>query len=98
MITKQPGSSPNTVRITFSIPSHLWATEVHLVGDFNNWDRRSLPLEHTMHDGWRINLELPRGRAYQYRYLLDGAKWCNDCNADGYISNVFGGVNSVIET
>ena len=99
MITKGEGSTPSRMTVTFSIPPSLWATMVHLVGDFNNWDLRSHPLVRSnMHSEWQITLELDRGRQYQYRYLLDGHRWCNDCNADRYVANPFGGSNSVVET
>jgi hypothetical protein len=51
-----------------------------------------------MHSEWQVTLELLRGRQYQYRYLLNGREWCNDCNADQYVANPFGGENSVVET
>ena len=97
MVTKEPASRASHVRVTFSLPSSIWADQVYLVGDFNDWDRGSLPLERPMHDGWRITLELERGRSYQYRYLLDG-RWCNDWSADRYVPSPFGGTNSVVET
>ena len=36
--------------------------------------------------------------AYQYRYLLDRTRWCNDWQADRYVPNIFGGDNSVLDT
>ena len=99
MIAKSEGSNPSRMRVTFSIPPSLWATEAHLVGDFNNWDRRSHPLvRSSLHSAWQITLELERRNQYQYRYLLEGRKWCNDSNADRYVPNPFGGTNSVVET
>ena len=32
----------------------------------------------------------------QYRYLLDGARWENDWQADKYLRNEYGGDNSVV--
>jgi 1,4-alpha-glucan branching enzyme len=95
---KKPGSKADTVRVTFDVASSLWADEIHLVGDFNHWDHDSLPLAHSPHNGWRISLELDRGRTYQYRFLVDKTRWCNDVNADRYAPNPFGGDNSVVET
>jgi 1,4-alpha-glucan branching enzyme len=98
MATKEPGTTPDRVRVTFNIPPSVWADEVHLVGDFNDWDPRSLPLERSNHDGWRVTLELPRGRTFHYRFLLDGTRWCNDWGADRFAPNPYGGDNSVLET
>ena len=97
MIAKEPASRASHVRVTFSLPPGLWVAEAYLVGDFNDWGRGSLPLDRSVHNGWRITLELERGRSYQYRYLLDG-RWCNDCNADRYVPGPFGEHNSVVDT
>ena len=98
MITRRPGTTPDMVQVEFSIPVGLWATRVTLVGDFNGWSRSAHPLVHSLHNGWRITLELERGHAYQYRYLLEDREWCNDSNADGYAPNPFGGDNSIVRT
>ena len=76
MITKRAGSSASTMLVTFQLPSAIAAQEVHLVGDFNGWDRRSLPLQHLARDGvWEIShtgghrfagvlVALPEGTVY----------------------------------
>lgn len=91
-------SQSGKVLVTFQVSQHIWADVVHLVGDFNNWNPTSLPMHHTPHNGWELTIALEKGRAYQYRYLLDGKYWLNDCNADGYAPNPFGGENSVVYT
>ena len=99
MLIKHPGSTDLTIRVTFRLPAVISAESVHLVGDFNGWDLRSHPLQHLEEtDSWEINLELKRGRTYQFRYLVDGAHWHNDWSADRYAPNPFGGDNSVLET
>ncbi len=99
MITKRAGSSASTMLVTFQLPSAIAAQEVHQVGDFNGWDRRSLPLQHLARDGvWEISLELERSKAFHFRYLVNGSSWHNDWNADRYAANPFGGENSVVET
>jgi hypothetical protein len=42
-------------------------------------------------------IELPAGRTYQYRYLVDGDRWENDWQADAYAPNDYGGDDSVID-
>lgn len=99
MIVKRAGSRPNTVRIVFQLPSATLASIVHIVGDFNNWDRRSHPLVRNSDQApWEIIIELERGKAYQFRYLIDGKLWQNDWRADRYVPNPFGGENSVVQT
>lgn len=100
MLIKQPGSKPGTVRVTFQFPCAVWAEEVHLVGDFNDWNPTSLPLSRSRKtsDNWEITLELPAGREYQFRYLLNKDTWYNDPKADGYVSNPYGESNSIVRT
>ena len=43
-----------------------------------------------------VTVSLPAGQSYRYRYLLDGERWENDWDAESYVSNEFGGEDSVI--
>lgn len=96
MITKRPGRD-GKVLVTFAIPAAIWADTISVVGDFNNWDELATPLRQT-ETGWIATVELEAGRAYEYRYLFDGVEWHNDWQADAYVSNRFGGDNSVVVT
>ena len=98
MISKRPGSRPNTLQVTFAMPDSTWAESISLVGDFNDWDPEAHPLARSLAAGWHVTLELERGHSYEYRYLLDRSEWSNNCNADGYSPNPFGGLNSVVNT
>lgn len=88
--------APATIR-TFRLSTTVDAEAVCLVGDFNDWS-------HTAHQmqrdgGWfSADVELEPGRAYRYRYLLDGHRWENDWSADAYVPNCFGSEDSVIRT
>jgi 1,4-alpha-glucan branching enzyme len=95
MITKTPARS-GKVQVTFWMPAGIWANTFHVVGDFNNWSTTATPLQRC-EKGWSVSVELEPGRAYQYRYLVDG-KWFNDWNADDYQPNEHGGDNSVVLT
>ena len=94
MIMKRPGPA-GKIRVTFALPSAIWADTIFLVGDFNNWDQRATPLRQT-DVGWRVTLDLDAGSTYQYRYLHNDTEWLNDWNADGYATNAHGGDNSVV--
>jgi len=99
MIIKRPGKTPDKTMVTFHLPATVWAETIHLVGDFNGWNRRSHPLTPLRDDGgWEITLELDTDQVYQFRYLVDRANWQNDWNADRYVPNPFGGDNSVVIT
>ena len=100
MLVKQPDAKQGTVRVTFQFPCAIWAEQVHLVGDFNRWDRSSLPLSRSRKDSeyWEVTLALEEGREYQFRYLIDKDTWYNDPKADGYVSNPYGQSNSIVRT
>jgi hypothetical protein len=42
-------------------------------------------------------LELDAGRAYRFRYVIDGWKFENDWFADRYEPNPYGGEDSVVD-
>jgi hypothetical protein len=48
-------------------------------------------------DEFVTRIALSPGRAYRFRYLLDGERWENDWAADAYVPNEFGGDDSVID-
>jgi hypothetical protein len=43
-----------------------------------------------------VTVKLEPGRAYRFRYLIDGTRWENDWRADRYEPNSFGGDDSVV--
>ncbi|MFQ5612693.1 MAG: isoamylase early set domain-containing protein [Anaerolineae bacterium] len=96
MITKQPSSRDGKVNIIFEIPGTVWAECIHLVGDFNDWDRDSLPFGRDRRGNWRIELELDAGREYRFRYLFDGSEWRDDWHADKFVPNPHGGFDSLV--
>jgi 1,4-alpha-glucan branching enzyme len=63
-------------RIQFSLdrPS---ASNVYLLGEFNDWDERSLPMEKDKQGAWVRQIELSPG-TYRYAYLVDGKRRLDD--------------------
>jgi 1,4-alpha-glucan branching enzyme len=99
MIYKEPMLEGSQVRVTFELPSSLWAERVNLVGDFNDWDTTRDEMTQSRTNGnWRITLILPIGREYQFRYLVNGRDWHNEWHADKYVPNKYGSDNSVVTT
>jgi len=85
--------------VTFRLPGSAvpGAQQVHIVGEFNEWSRHANPMKRLKNGDYTIALELEPGREYQFRYLIDGATWENDHNADRYIQSPFGDCdNSVV--
>lgn len=99
MIYKEPLPDSNEMRVTFELPSSVWAERVNLVGDFNDWDTTKTEMQQSRNNGnWRVTLVLPAGKEYQFRYLVNGRDWQNDWHADKYAPNKFGSDNSVVLT
>jgi len=85
-----------TVVVTFEIPGSVWADRIHLVGDFNDWGRESLPFQHTRKDKWQVELELGRGREVRFRHLIDGDYWRSNRHADLHTLGSDGVFDSVV--
>lgn len=98
MLKKQQLKSKPVCKVTFYLPKSIEANSVHLVGDFNDWDEQSTPMEKLKDGRFKVTLELDQGEEYQFRYLVNGADWHNDWNADKYVPNPFSGDNSVVVT
>ncbi|PLX41740.1 MAG: hypothetical protein C0608_05075 [Deltaproteobacteria bacterium] len=81
------------ITLEFDAPG---ASQVGLVGDFNNWGQKAVPIKAEQIDGkWVFELSLEPGR-YQYSFVVDGKKWLPDPNAAGIIPDGFGGKNSLL--
>lgn len=97
MITKEPAKT-GRVRVTFELPSTMWAERVNLVGSFNDWDTAVTPMTHNRSDAnWRVTLDLEAGQRYRFRYLVDGKEWLNDWHADDHVENPYGSYDSVVD-
>ncbi len=97
MIHKSPSSSTGQMRITFELPACVWADQVFLVGDFNDWDEGAIPFQQDRNGVWRATMDLPMGQRFQFRYLVDG-NWRTDNHADSLVENIYHTTNSVVET
>jgi 1,4-alpha-glucan branching enzyme len=96
VIHKTHARTDGRILVTFELPGSIWAAQVHLVGDFNEWNPTSHPLRQRRGGDWTITLELPANRRYEFRYLLDGTAWVNDDHADDYVLGLHGDDNSVV--
>jgi len=84
------------VVVIFTLPAVVQAESVALCGDFNDWSADATPLELGSDGYWRVAVALEPGRSYRYRYLINGKRWENAWDADGYVPNAYGGTDSVV--
>jgi 1,4-alpha-glucan branching enzyme len=95
MIEKHPTNGRSAV-VTFRLPPEVAATTVCVAGDFNRWSMTDNPMTRG-DDGFRADIPMTLGRAYRFRYFVDGTRWENDWAADDYAANEYGGDDSVID-
>ncbi len=101
MITKKFSKNGKKCRVTFTVPPHVivGANVVHVLGDFNNWNRNTpVVMKHHKDGSYTATMDLPTGRRYEFRYLIDGVRWISDWNADGVVYvHAYNVKNSVID-
>ena len=97
-LKKQILKSKPACKVTFRVSKEManGAETVSVVGDFNNWDASAAPMSKLKTGEFTSLLELEKGKAYEFRYLINGSEWCNDSEADSYVPNGFGAENSVV--
>lgn len=86
-------------KVTFRLPKDAApkAATVVLVGEFNDWDTKATPMTRLRNGEFKVTVDLPTGKEYQFRYLIDNDVWENDWEADKYASSGIGGTdNSVV--
>jgi hypothetical protein len=72
------------------------ASQVTVVGDFNDWDPIATPLRPGNEGGtWTVELRLPPGR-YRYTFLVDGRRWVPDPAEPRAADDDFGAPTSVL--
>lgn len=73
-------------RITFTLPAEAveGASEVILLGDFNNWNPEVAPRLKKQDASFITIVELEVGNTYHYRFMSNDGRWINDYNAQRY--------------
>jgi predicted flap endonuclease-1-like 5' DNA nuclease len=80
---KQFNDSKNTCNVTFSL--NVEAHSVTILGDFTEWSPINLPK--SAGNNFEVTLEIPVGRDYHFRYLVNNDYWENDHAADDYATS-----------
>lgn len=85
------GYASYNFEITYTNPG---ASNVSIVGDFNNWNPASHNMTKKAGGVWSINLNLSEGK-YHYKFVVDG-NWITDPNNPDTIDDGFGELNSIL--
>ena len=84
-------------RVTFTVDPGVGAQAAAVCGEWNGWSAGAGVMHRDADGGFSVTAVLDAGRAYRFRYLLDGQRWDNDWAADAYVANDFGGEDSVVD-
>ncbi len=85
-IKKQELKSRPTTKVRFSLSAEEagGVEKASVVGSFNNWNPLANPMTRNKNGAFSLDMELPKGDTYRFRYYLSGDIWKNDPEADGY--------------
>ena len=83
--------------VTFTVDPGAGARAAAVCGEWNGWSPVAGVMQRDAGGGFSVTVDLDAGRAYRFRYLLDGQRWDNDWAADAYVANDFGGEDSVVD-
>ncbi|MCB0846200.1 MAG: isoamylase early set domain-containing protein [Bacteroidetes bacterium] len=98
-ITKKFLKSKPVVKVTFKVDKEAVSTaeSVHVVGEFNEWNKEATPMKPMKNGSFSTTVELTKDQEYQFRYLIDGKSWKNDEEADKLVQSPFADAkNSVV--
>lgn len=81
------------VRFTLLAPG---ATEVCVMGSFNNWRKGTTPMKAVDKNGlWSVEVPLNEGE-YTFIYLVNGTRWVTPPMAEDFVTDGFGQTNGVV--
>jgi len=96
-LASSPKSDTSVIKFVLVAPH---ASNVAVVGDFNNWDAKATPMTRTKTGGtWSVAIQLPPGR-HVYAFVVNGAngttQWVADPTAPLAPEDGLGAPNSVV--
>lgn len=97
MLKKHYSKTGNYCRVTFKLAPEVNAQKAVVCGEFNNWATDAHPMRRLKDGGFSATISVSAGQSYRFRYLLDGVRWKNDPEANGYVPNDYGSDDSVVE-
>lgn len=92
MKTKKGTRKPDLEKVVFSLEAEN-ASEVYLLGNFNEWDPQRTPMKRKGNKKWTASLSLPAGE-YEYKFMVDG-QWVEDPMNERVRPNDFGTHNNI---
>ena len=98
-IKRQYQKTKSICKVTFRLSKKdvCDATNVNIVGEFDNCSTKEMPMKKSKDGSFSLALDLKTGCEYQFRYLIDDQIWMNDPAAEKYVPSGYADCeNSVI--
>ena len=84
-----------TFEVEFNYPAKLDIKDVFVMGNFNDWNRTSLPLEIGSDGNWTLKYYMKSGD-YEYKFVRDGLELLDPASPDS-LPNGLGGFNNILK-
>ncbi|PIE19845.1 MAG: 1,4-alpha-glucan branching protein [Proteobacteria bacterium] len=97
MIRKKFFKTKDEVEVTFELDGGE-AEEAAVACEHHDWEPMPMKRASRGKGPFRLRMRLPKGGAYQFKYLVGRDEWLTDSSADGVRPNAFGTMNSVVST
>ena len=83
-IKKQYLKTKPVCKVTFRLHGKQagGAKRVAVAGEFNGWNPQQTPMRALKNGDFKATVDLPKGKEYQYRFILDDQRWYTDKSAD----------------
>lgn len=97
-ITKKELKSRPVCKVRFKLDADEagGSAKVFLVGSFNGWDEKAMPMKQNKDGSFSLEIDLPLGQKHSFRYLRSDGVWLNDSAADAYEESEFGADNCIL--
>jgi 1,4-alpha-glucan branching enzyme len=96
MLKKEYSPAGKSCKVTFSLSDEDDFDSVVVLGDFNDWEPKNGVMKRKKDGTFTATIALKAGKAYRFRYLINGDRWSNDPEADSTVPNEFGTDDSVV--
>ncbi len=94
MLQKTYFKTKDYCKVKFSLQNET-AEAVEILGLNSDWNN-SIIMSKKKDGTFSADVNLPKDSKHEFKYLVDNTLWMNEPEADGEVSNVFGGNNSVV--
>ena len=94
MLQKPYFKTKDYCKVKFSLQNET-AEAVEILGLNSDWNN-SIIMSKKKDGTFSADVNLPKDSKHEFKYLVDNTLWMNEPEADGEVSNVFGGNNSVV--